>query len=81
MSLSQAAELAKELAVSYAQANGIGDVFVEAKPDSFCSERIGKVPVQWVAIFEPGPNGAGFDTPTILQVDLVAKSVVVFPTL
>lgn len=81
MPLAQATDLAKQLAISYAEVERIEGIFAEAKPGTFCNEHIGKVPAQWVAIFESSPNDKSFDTFIILQVDLVAKSVAVFPTL
>jgi hypothetical protein len=74
MSQSEAAAAVARIAFAYASAAGIEGKLLHVQPDSFSLERRGKTPVHWVAVFESVINGAVFDGPLIVCINLAAGS-------
>jgi len=81
MSIAQALPLARELAENYATANAFEGDLIEVKPDSMRPDRIGKVPVHWVAVFSTVLNGVEYDDPIVLCVNLEERTVEPFSSL
>jgi hypothetical protein len=69
-----AAAAAERIALTYAAATGIEGKLLGVEPDNYSPERRGKTPAHWVAIFESVINGAVFDGPLVINVDLEAGS-------
>lgn len=74
MSLEEAAVLAKELALAYAQANRFEGELLEVTPDGG-ARRIGKVPATWGAVFTAVHRGVEYDGPLVLSVNLEERTV------
>lgn len=70
-----AATQAKALAVEFAKSINMEGLLLEVRPDPFLTEREGKTPVYWTAVFTSVHRGVELDGPTVLLVDLSAQSV------
>lgn len=75
LSKNQATMQVKELAVEFAKSIGMEGSLLEVRPDPFLTEREGKTPVYWAAVFTSVHSGVELDGPTVLLVDLRAQSV------
>jgi ribosome biogenesis SPOUT family RNA methylase Rps3 len=75
LSPDEAAAQAKALALEFAESNGMESSLLNVQPDSMQSEREGKIPVHWAAVFTSVHKGVEFDGPTVLLVDLRARKV------
>ena len=67
LSPSDAAAAVSELALALARANGIQGALLSVSRNEVETERRGKTPVHWVALFEAG---ATFDGPIVVNVNL-----------
>jgi hypothetical protein len=70
LSPSGAAKVAEKIALSYAVEKGIEGKLLSMEPDKFSTERRGKIPVHWVAVFESVHHGAALDGPLVMLVNL-----------
>ena len=70
-----AASEARALAIEFAKTSGMEGGLLDVQPDSMRSERDGKRPVHWAAVFTSVHKGVEFDGPTVLLVDLRARKV------
>lgn len=75
LSPDEAAAQAKALAKEFAESNGMDGSLLNVEPDSMQSEREGKIPVHWAAVFTSVHKGVEFDGPTVLLVDLRTRRV------
>jgi hypothetical protein len=75
LSRDEAASQAKALAVEFAKSSGLEGSLLDVQPDPMLSEREGKTPVHWSAVFTSVHRGVEFDGPTVLLVDLRAQKV------
>lgn len=76
LSREEAASQAKVLAVEFAKSRGMDGLLLDVQPDPVLSEREGKTPVHWSAVFTSVHKGVELDSPTVLLVDLRAQKVV-----
>ncbi|MET3373364.1 hypothetical protein ABIC89_002426 [Variovorax boronicumulans] len=75
LSRDEAASQAKALAVEFANSSGMEGLLLDVQPDPVLSEREGKTPVHWFAVFTSVHRGVELDGPTVLLVDLRAQKV------
>jgi hypothetical protein len=75
MSPSAAAAAVGKIALAYAAAKGIEGRLLGTEPDNLSTEHRGKMPVHWVAVFESVIDGAVFDGPLVLCVNLESGHV------
>lgn len=61
--------------MEFAKSTGMEGSFLEVRPDPFLTEREGKTPVFWAAVFTNVHRGVELDGPTVLLVDLPAQRV------
>lgn len=78
MSIADATEFAREIALEFAKRKGIEGTLLTVTPDNMIFEKRGKVPVYWTAVFETVLNGAVFDGPTVFAINLETKDVAPF---
>lgn len=81
MSLSEAATLAREVALQYAASHGMQGGILKVGPENLRNEKRGKIPVYWSVVFETVLDGASFDGPAVLILNLETKDVVPFESL
>lgn len=65
----------RNIALDFATINGIEGTLLKVEPDNFSSEKKGKTPVHWVAVFESVMRGEIFDGPAVFQINLETKHV------
>lgn len=75
LSRDEAASLAKVLTVEFAKSSGMEGSLLDVQPDPTLSEREGKTPVHWSAVFTSVHRGVELDGPTVLLVDLRVQRV------
>ncbi|MDQ0073882.1 hypothetical protein J2W34_005702 [Variovorax boronicumulans] len=75
LSWDEAASQAKALAVEFANSSGMEGLLLDVQPDPVLSEREGKTPVHWSAVFTSVHRGVEFGEPTVLLVDLRTQKV------
>jgi hypothetical protein len=75
LSRDEAASQARTLAVEFAKSSGMEGSLLDVQPDPVQSEREGKTPVHWSAVFTSVHRGVELDGPTVLLVDLRAQKV------
>lgn len=75
LSRDEAASQAKALAVEFAKSSGMEGSLLDIQPDPVLSEREGKTPVHWSAVFTSSHRGVELEGPTVLLVDLRAQKV------
>jgi len=75
LSRDEAASQAKALAVEFANSSGMEGSLLDVQPDPVLSEREGKTPVHWSAVFTSVHGGVELDGSTVLLVDLRAQKV------
>ena len=78
MSLAEATASVQELALSYAKAHGVEGALLRVAPDEHETERRGKTPVYWAAVFETAHRGVILDGPSVFCVNLETGLVVPF---
>lgn len=70
LSPTEARELASSIAIAFARSNGIEGRLLEVAPDSFETDRRGKTPVHWAAVFDAVSRGVSIDGPVAFRVNL-----------
>ena len=81
MSIAQALPVARELAESFARSTSLEGTLTDVKPDPMRSNRVGKIPVHWVAVFSNVRNGVEYDGPVAFCVNLEERTVEPFSSL
>jgi hypothetical protein len=75
LSMPQAEARAEEIARCFAHENRIEGSLLKVGPDVFESERRGKMPVHWFAVFENVIAGQVFDGPLVYRLNLETGDV------
>jgi hypothetical protein len=75
LSLSQATALARELALAYASEQKLEGSLLEVGHDEMETEKRGKTPVHWFAVFTAVHKGVELDGPIVFRINLETRSV------
>lgn len=74
LSMGEARELAAQIANDFVLSIGWEGTLLGAEPDSYITDRRGKTPVHWVASFTTVLRGVEYDCPSLVQVDIEART-------
>jgi hypothetical protein len=77
-SLAEATAVARDLALAYASSHKLEGSLLSVAPDEFQTEKRGKTPVHWAAVFETVHRGVKFDGPSVLCINLESGAVLPF---
>ena len=70
LSKADASAAAEKIALKYATTVGIKGKLLGVEPDSDSSERRGKTPVHWAAVFESVMDQSVIDGPLVVSINL-----------
>ncbi|MDQ1835413.1 hypothetical protein [Massilia scottii] len=70
LSLAEAKAAVEDLAMRYAATHGVEGRLLDVRPDHIATDPLGKTPVHWIGLFESRLNGALFDGPLIVHINL-----------